>query len=374
MRSLHAVIVGGGIGGLATALALRHSGLDVTVLEQADEFREVGAGLQVSPNSTKVLEYLGLGDQLAQTGVRPDRLESRHWQTGELLGEHELNGAHPRYGAPHYVMYRVDILDALLTALPKDVLHLGSRCVGVHQDRNGVRVDLANGSSVTGDLVIGADGIHSVLRESLLGTVAPTFSGTVAYRGLVPAERVAHLRLANTSTKWWGPTPEHHLVHYYVAAGKLVNFIAVVPETDWVQESWTAKGDVTDLRAQFDSYHSPIPELVASVDEVFKWALHDRPPLPNWSRGRLTLLGDACHPMVPFLAQGSAMAIEDAAVLARCLEGRPADDIPAALVRYEHIRRERTERIQRAARSDTHESWRARDWIYGYDALTTPLP
>jgi salicylate hydroxylase len=368
--SLTAIVVGGGIGGLTAALCLRQAGMRVEVYEQAPARAEIGAGIQLSPNCTRVLHHLGLRPGLEPIAVRPDALESRHWTDGRLLGSYSVNGIPLRYGAPHYLVYRPDLLDVLADGLPAGVVHLGRRATGLYQDDATATVEFADGGSATADLVIGADGIHSVIRSVLFGDSLPSFSGTVAYRGRVPAAKVVDLQIPNTSTKWWGPVPEHHLVHYPMAGYRLVNVVGVVPE-QWQTESWAAKGQVSDLVAAFSDFHPPVPELAGAVDEVYKFAVYDRAPLAEWTSGRVSLLGDASHPMVPFMAQGAAMAIEDAAILARCLSG--AADVRDALLRYSHTRRERTIRMQSGSRSDTSGTWGGRDWVYGYDAYAAPL-
>ena len=368
--ALAAVVVGGGIGGLTAALSLRQAGVRVEVFEQASALTDIGAGIQLSPNCARVLHHLGLGPALEGIAVRPDALESRHWADGRLLGSYSVNGTPLRYGAPHYLVYRPDLLDVLMGAMPAGVVQLGRRATGLHQDGASATVEFADGGSATADFVIGADGIHSVIRSALFGDSLPSFSGTVAYRGRVRAAKVSGLRIPNTSTKWWGPVPEHHLVHYHMAGYMLVNVVGVVPE-QWRTESWAAKGKVSDLVAAFSDFHSPVPELASALDEVYKFGIYDRAPLDEWTSGRVSLLGDASHPMVPFMAQGAAMAIEDAAILARCLTG--AADVRDALLCYSRTRRERASRMQSGSRSDTSGTWGSRDWVYGYDAYAVPL-
>jgi salicylate hydroxylase len=345
----------------------------VQVFEQAAALTEIGAGVQLSPNCSRVLHHLGLGPALARVAVRPDALESRHWADGRLLGSYAVNSLPPQYGAPHYLVYRPDLLDVLMGAMPDGVVQLGRPVTGLYHDDVTAAVEFADGTSAAADLVIGADGIHSVIRSALFGESLPSFSGTVAYRGRIPAAKVAGLRIPNTSTKWWGPVPEHHLVHYHMAGHRLVNVVGVVPE-QWHIESWTARGKVSDLTAAFENFHSPVPELVGAVEEVYKFAVYDRAPLAEWTSGRVSLLGDASHPMVPFMAQGAAMAIEDAAILARCLSSAVAEgDVRGALLRYSHTRQERTSRMQSGSRADTSGTWGGRDWVYGYDAYAAPL-
>jgi salicylate hydroxylase len=367
-----AIVLGGGIGGLTAALSLIDAGHQVRVFEQAAAVTAVGAGLQLSPNAARVLHNLGLGSALRETAVLPVALESRHWQDGRLLGNYEINGSPAPYGAPHYLIYRPDLLAALAAALPGGVMSLGCRAIAVSQDDASATVSFADGGEASGDFIVGADGIHSVVRSALFGPDKPVFSGTVAYRGLLPAAKVRHLQIPNTSTKWWGPVPDHHLVHYHIAGGDLVNVVGIVPE-EWHTESWTARGAVPDFAAAFAGFHRPVPELIDAVEETYKFAIYDRPPLPEWTSGRISLLGDACHPMVPFMAQGAAMAVEDAAILGRVMAGAGPGDVPGALLRYGHIRQQRTSRMQEGSRADTSGTWGTRDWVYGYDVYSEPL-
>lgn len=361
----NAIVIGGGIGGLTAALCLRRAGIDVTIYEQAPEITEVGAGLQVAPNATKVLRRLGLGDVLEGTGVLPDLLESLS-MAGELLAVHDLNADPPPYGAPHYVMYRPDLIDGLRRGLPDSAIVLSKECVSVEQTADEAVAVFADGSRASADLIVAADGIKSRIRQVLFGADEVSYSGRVGYRSLLPAEAVADLALPNTTRKYWGPVLGHHLVHYFVAGGTLLNVFAVVPEEQWTAESWTARGSVDELRAAFAEFASPVPEMVGRIEEPYKWALNDRPPLDAWSQGRVTLLGDACHPMVPFLGQGATMAVEDAVILARCLSA--AGDLPRALEAYERTRKARTTAMQTGSRTVNANTWSDRAWIYGYDA------
>lgn len=366
-------MLGGGIGGLCAAIGLRQVDVDVEVFEQANDLSEIGAGIQISPNAARVLHHLGLKDRLEKVAVLPTSLDSRDWESGQLLGTYEVNCEPLPFGAPHYLVHRADLQRVLLDALFPDALRFGQRCTGVRAQSDQVRVEFADGSSTTADMAVGADGIHSAVRQALFGQDRPAFSGAVAYRSVVPSEQVEYLDLPNTSTKWWGPVKEHHLVHYHIADGRLINVVGVVPENDWQLESWTAEGDPSDFAAAFANFHAPIPELVGAVTAVNKFAIFDRPPLEQWTVGRVTLLGDASHPMVPFMAQGAAMAIEDAAILARCLEGAALERVVDALHLYDSIRRERTDRMQLGSRADTSTSWNAREWVYSYDPYSVDL-
>jgi salicylate hydroxylase len=388
-------IVGGGIGGLSAAVALRHTGFDVRVFEQASALSEIGAGVQVSPNASRVLHRFGLADALAATGVKPLAWHQRRWDDGRTLLRAPLAEAlEATYGFPQYQMHRADLLAALAGPLPGDTVHLGHRLTGFTDHGDRVEVRFANGTSTDVDVLVGADGIHSPMRGLLFGPEHPRFTGCVAYRGLVPAERLAHLNLETTAQIFLGPG--RHFVHYYVSARRLVNFVAVVERDAWTAESWTDRGEVADALAAFEGWHPQVREIVQAVDETFVWALFDRAPLARWSVGRVTLLGDACHAMLPFMAQGAAQAVEDGAALAACLAGADGKAPEDALRRYEQVRLPRASRLQaisgdnkvrfhlpdgpdqrdRDAQLAAGASWtlNAVGWLYDHDAFTDALP
>ena len=341
------VIVGGGIGGLTAAACLIRAGFDVRVFEQARQFGEVGAGVQLGPNATRVLRRLGLGEALREAGFRPDAVRLIRWEDSSSLTEQPLAAAaEQKFGSPYYTLYRPDLVDLLAAELPPSVVRLGTVVTGIDTTDDGrVAVQLADGSAEVADVVVGADGTHSTIRAATVGDVAARFSGMAAYRALVPHDRV---RSAETAVvrNWLGP--HQHLVAYPVGRdARYLNLVCVVPEPSWTTEAWNVPGSVTDLRNHFTGWSTELTTLLDAVEEpVFKWALYDREPLARWSTASTTLLGDACHPMLPFLAQGAGQAIEDAAALARCLSETPAD-IPAALTRYEAARRPHTAKIQR---------------------------
>jgi salicylate hydroxylase len=381
-------VVGGGIGGLGAALSLLRAGFDVQVYEQARELGEVGAGIQISPNASCVLHGLGLADELAEMGVRPLAWHQRRWDDGRTLLRTHLAGAiESAFGFPHYQMHRADLLSALARALPAERVHLQHRLTDVIDHGDRVEARFASGARVELDVLVGADGIHSVVRRLLFGEQDPNFTGCAAYRGLVPAERLRELELEVTAQVWLGPG--RHFVHYFVQQERLVNFVAIVDQESWTRESWTDRGNVEDALAAYEGWHPQVRTILGAVDEIFIWALFDRTPLERWSSGRVTLLGDACHAMLPFMAQGAAQAIEDGATLAACLVEHP--DPPEALRRYERLRAPRASRIQglsaankvrfhlpdgpeqhardsEMARGATDWSFKAVDWIYGHDA------
>ncbi|MEV5893867.1 FAD-dependent monooxygenase [Nonomuraea fuscirosea] len=386
-------VVGGGIGGLTTALSLLRRGIDAHVYEQAAELSEVGAGVQVSPNASRVLHGLGLAGDLERMGVKPVALHQRRWDDGRTLARSPLAGPlEATFGFPHYLMHRADLLAALARLLPAERLHLRHRLTGLTDHGDHVEARFANGARAEADVLVGADGIHSATRAALFGPEHPRFTGCVAYRGLVPAERLRGLGLEVTTQLWMGPGG--HFVHYFVGGGRLVNFVAIVERDTWTRESWTDRRDVAEALAAFEGWHPQVRAIIEAVDETYLWALFDRAPLPRWSAGRVTLLGDACHAMLPFMAQGAAMAVEDGAALAARLaaaQAGPRRGLPSALLRYEAARIPRTSRLQAMSTANKTEfhlpdgpgqaerdarmsegvpgmSFQALAWVYGHDA------
>jgi 6-hydroxynicotinate 3-monooxygenase len=372
-RKLSVAIVGAGIGGLTTGLALLRSGIEVRIYEQASRFARIGAGIQQTPNAVKVLRILGLEERLRRVAFRPLTALNREWNTGAVTNEYPLGAEiERRFGAPHLLLHRGDLHDVLAAAVPREALHLNHKLVGVEQDHTDVALFFADGTRARANALVGADGIHSLVRESMLGAERPRFTGRVAYRTTYPASRLGGLTVGD-NTKWWGP--DRHIVIYYVRPRREeIYFVTSTPEPDFEVESWSAKGDLEMLRKAYAGFHPQVREVITACLEVHKWALVERDPLPRWSEERVVLLGDACHPMTPYMAQGAAMAIEDAAVLSRCLDGTDADGVAEAFRRYELTRRPRTSQIQLTSRQNT---WmRARtdpDWVYGYDAWQEPL-
>ena len=337
-------VVGGGIGGLSAALSLLQAGFDVQVYEQAPMLGEVGAGLQVSPNAVRVLHRLGLADELARTGVPPAAWHQRRFDTGRTLLRTPLAGRlEAAFGFPQYQIHRADLLAALADTLPTNRVHLGHQLTDLARRGNHVQATFANGAQSEVQLLVGADGIHSAVRKVLFGPQDPHFTGCVAYRGLVPADRLADLELEVTAQLWMGPG--RHFIHYFVRDRRLLCFVAIVEQDTWTPESWTERGHLADAQAAFAGWHPQVRTILAAADDTFLTALFDRPPLERWSVGRVTLLGDACHPMLPFMAQGAAQAIEDGATLTACLT-QAGPDIGEALRRYERLRLPRTSRLQ----------------------------
>ena len=391
--SLRVAIVGGGLGGLAAALFLRRAGIEVTVVEQMAELREVGAGIVVAPNMVRPLVQLGLADAMARFAPRLEAAwEFRRWADGRVLSSQPMGEACVQlYGAHCHVAHRGEMLALLRQALPDDAVQLDRRCTGLQQDEHGVTLQLSGRDGRThalrADLVIGADGIHSAVRPFVVPDDEARFSGLCAFRCLVPAAAAPAMALRPVQTLWLGPG--RHFVHYPISSGTLVNLVAIVPAGDWRNESWTAEGAIADLRAEFSGWDPRLHQLIDAATDTKRWALFDRSPLPRWTAGRVSLLGDAAHPMLPFFAQGSAQAFEDAVVLAGCLAGTDAATAPRALQRYENIRRPRASEVQlmsrgrevrnhlpdgpaqqaRDAQLASGDPLRQSAWLYGHDLL-----
>ena len=352
MSQLRVAIVGGGIGGLTLALALRERGVDCEVYEQAGELREVGAAVALSANGTRELRRLGLGEQVEAVSVVPSALVVRRWDSGEIIAEYAMgrDGAYEAaFGAPYYGVHRVSLLQALGDRLSGAGLHLGRRCVGVEEGPAGVELRFADGGTATADVVVGADGVHSVIRRHVAGDCRGRYSGTVGYRGLVPVELMPSLPDPTPLQFWVGPG--RHLLHYAIDGGRTVNFLAVVRVPEWTNTEWMEPCAVADAVDAFAGWHPAVTEMVGGIDDGARWALHDLAPLEHWHTDRAVLMGDAAHAMVPHQGQGANQTIEDAIVLADCLADLAASRAPKpALARYAESRRDRTAAVQRLSR------------------------
>jgi salicylate hydroxylase len=370
MTELKIGIAGAGIGGLAAAIAMRKMGHDV-VFEQSKQFLRVGADINLTPNAVRALDGLGVGDAIRPTSARPTHRISRTWDTGEETSRLAMGDtAEEKYGAPQLTIHRADLLAALAEAFPAERVLFGKQVQAIEAREHGAAASFADGSRREVDLLIGADGIHSAVRSAMFGKEQPRFTGVVAFRAVIPAERVAGLPNLQAFTKWWGPNPESQIVTFPLNAGKDIFIFATTAQETWHLESWTTQGSVQELRESYAGFHADARALLDACDEVLKTALYERDPLPSWSLGHMVLLGDAAHPMMPFMAQGAGMAIEDAVVLACTLQNvRGPGDIAAALRHYESLRIERASQIQLGSRSNNwlREGGNA-DWVYGYDA------
>lgn len=351
------LIVGGGIGGLVAALALQRIGRKVAVFERAEVFGEVGAGLTVGPNMLHGLAWLGLAEPMARHAMIPEHGGVMDIATGELLVSNRRGqGPVQRYGQPYTQIYRADLQRILLDAVRRNdasTLQAGHALTGISESPGSVTAHFANGRTVQGEWLIGADGSRSVVREVLFPGQPPVFTGYVAWRGLVPMERLGHVRIFPDSAILIGPG--RSLARYRVRQGELLNYAAFAECAEWAEEGWSIRSDVADLLEHYAGCAPVVREIVEQTPpgECFKWGLFDRDPLPAWTAGRVTLLGDAAHPMLPFLGQGAAMAVEDAVVLARTVER--VQDPRAAFPLYERLRRERTAFVTEASRAAVRE-------------------
>jgi salicylate hydroxylase len=392
------VVIGAGIGGLTAALALQQKGFQVQVLEQAKTLGQIGAGLQISPNGNRVLAALGLGNAMASIAAEPEGKKVRLWNTGQTWNLFDLGTAsRARYGFPYLNVHRGDMHKMLVDAV--EAQQPGSISLGVRIDKLEQRGDEVIVSSdgreiAVADVVIGADGVHSQARQCLVGEDNPVFSGIIVWRGVINADTLpAHLRQP-FGYNWVGPGA--HVIHYPMRGGSLINFVGAVEQQGWQVESWSEKGSHEDCHADFAGWHEDVHTLIKAIETPFKWALMGREPMSRWSYGRVTLLGDACHPTLPFLAQGAVMALEDGYILARCLDKWKSDPV-TALQHYEQARMERTARVVRGSAANAerfhnpqlaHAEGAARyvdnewsekniseryDWMFAYNAETVEI-
>jgi salicylate hydroxylase len=381
--SLRIAIIGGGIGGLTAALALRARDLDVSVFEQAEVLREIGAGVSIHPNAARLLRRIGLEDQLQRIGAPISGIVLRSSQ-GEPIAT-SAGPATPAFsgGDQGYNVHRADFLNLLFDALPKGTVTLGHRCIELREEADRVHLSFANGAAAEADVVIGADGIRSVVQREIGLQSRPTSEGIMAYRGLIPAERLPWANDLKDPALWLGSGRSFLL--YPVARGRLINMVAFVPTDTDSEESWSAPGDLKALAAEYAGWDQPVQDTINSLEETFRWGIYDRAPLPYWSKERITLMGDAAHPMVPHVGQGAGQSIEDGFALAVLLEGCSAKDVAERLKLYETIRLERTSKVQALARAagklyrSDHEDpaekavrlreWMAQGkWVFKHDA------
>ena len=386
MQPQRVLIVGGGIGGLTCALALARAGHSVRLHEQAPAFGEIGAGIMLTPNATRVLRHFGLGAALGSSGMRPPASRYRRFDDAAPMGEAPLAEVmESTHGAPWLHIHRSDLLDALLAAVRAHggtELHPGRRATGCAQDGASVTVRFGNGAPAEGDLLVACDGVRSTLRAQLVEHGEARFRGQVAWRALAPAEGLPERVTDRASVVWIGE--DRHIVQYVLRGGSLVNYVAIAAQKEWTDEGWNRPARLDEVQEEFAGWHEDVQALLKGTpaDALYKWGLFDRDPPEQWVYGRIALLGDAAHPMLPFMAQGSAMAIEDAAVLARCMEA--FDDLDVALSRYQAVRSERTARVILQSRAQTNLYQRltgdkkqqraaSTDWVYGFDATSCAI-
>ncbi len=351
-------IIGAGIGGLTAAIALARSGFDVEVFEKSPELGEVGAGLQQSPNAMAVHKALGTADAIIEKSFEPEAGYLRDYKTGKPLLTTPMKGRYEaRYGHKYLNIHRADLLSVLIERSKKlnIPIHLNQWVQSVDNQKDGIELNI-EGHKIKADVLIGADGIRSQIREDVIGKSAPRFTGQVAWRGIVPAQKVKFETIPFAANNWMGPG--RHFVSYYLRGTQLINFVAIEERDEWTEERWDQPADLEDLRAAFDGWDPRITTLLEACEESFLWGLFDHTPLPHWAKNRVALLGDAAHPMLPFMAQGSAMAIEDGWVLAHALSFYESD-IPRALKHYEALRKPRATMVQEVSKQNAklyHES------------------
>lgn len=366
---LRIAIIGAGLGGPAAAALLQRAGYQVTVYEQSASFSRIGAGINISPNVTRILDRIGVCAPLAKTGVRTEHWVSRVWDTGELLLDYKMGEAlEKRYGAPYLCVHRGDFHALVLDAVAPGTIQFGKRLQDLEQKGGVVKLAFADGSRAEADLVIGADGVRSRCRELLVGLPAPKFSGNVAYRALFPTSLLNGMELVDYE-KHWGPK-QWVFLSYFIRNHRQDYFIvAVAPQADWPHESSSVPSSREEFRAAYQGFHPRVHQQIDVIPSCTKWAVYDAEPLEVWSRGRVALLGDACHSMTPYMGQGAAMAIEDGAMLTRCLDYSKGD-IDYALALYEANRKDRTIAMQATSRANTWlKSDADPDWVFGYDVF-----
>lgn len=367
-------VIGAGVGGLTVAASLLSQGLDVRIYEQASRFARLGAGIQQSPNAMKVMRKLGLESKLRAKGFTPTSFVHREAATGEISNVVPLGKlVEQHYGGAYLLLHRGDLHAAIESILPTETIALGKKLVGLDHRDGSIELSFADGTRSRADTVIGADGVHSAVREILFGANQPRFSGRVGYRAVLAASRLEGKPL-DDNTKWWG-MDRHMMVYYITAQRDEVYVMGTISEPDFELESWSVKGDMSTLRGAFAEFHPTVRAILKCIDEVHKWALVDRDPLVNWSDGNVVLVGDAAHPMMPHMGQGAAMAIEDAAVLTRCIAAAQPGNWSAAFRQFEATRKERATVMQRISAGNTfiRKGQEGVAWVFGYDAWQTPL-
>lgn len=392
-KSTTILIAGAGIGGLSAAACLLQEGYNVRIYEQAPELGEIGAGIQTSANAVKVLHHLGLADRMAEVSVKPKAFEFRLFDSGEVMHKVPLAEEHEeQHGAPYYHVHRSDIHQILadrVLELDPDAVVLNSTAIGFEEDSDGVTLLLSDGRKIEGDVLIGADGIKSSIRDQIVGVTEPNFTGQVAWRATVPVEKLPKEFMDKIVAIWCGP--KKHAVVYYLRSGEVLNFVGCVENSDWQEESWTVKASWEDLKADFEGWNDEIQIIIDNIekDECYRWALNNRKPVDNWRTDRAVVLGDAAHPTLPYMASGAVMAIEDGAVLMRSLNAN--DDIAAALEMFQRNRLDRTARIVNGStelgdlyhltsKAEFEKGFERRniakernEWLYAYDPMTVEL-
>ncbi|WP_372740818.1 FAD-dependent monooxygenase [Neptunomonas sp.] len=368
-------IIGAGLGGAAAATLLQQAGFTVNVYEQTTELSRIGAGIHIGPNVMKIFRQMGIEDRVSLMASHPDYWFSRDGETGEYMARIELGKyALKEYGASYITIHRGDLHALQIDAIAKDTLHFGKRLEALDDSGDEVLLTFTDGTKATADIVIGADGINSKIRDVLLGAEQPTYSGWVAHRALISGEQLSKYKLEfEDCVKWW--TEDRHMMVYYTTGKKNeYYYVTGVPHPELDFEGSFVDSSREEMFEAFQGYHPTVQALIESTETVTKWPLKNRNPLPLWSRGRLVLLGDACHPMKPHMAQGAGMAIEDAAMLTRCLQATGINEYKTAFELYEDNRKERATRVQTVSNNNTFlKTQEDPSWVYGYDLYQQEL-
>tara|TARA_B100000686_G_scaffold326402_1_gene384192 strand:- start:225 stop:1358 length:1134 start_codon:yes stop_codon:yes gene_type:complete len=367
-------IVGAGIGGLALSSCLRKVGIETIIYEQAPKFSRVGAGIQMSPNAMRVLNGIGVGQKLRAHAFEPPHFRSRDFDTGILTNDHPLGpNAIERYGVHYLLMHRGDLHAALHEVVPDNTIQYAHKLIGIDQSNDSVTLQFENGKKAVHGAVIAADGVHSPIRKWMLGGEGAKFTERLAYRTAFPASLMNGYELMDECVKWWGP--DRHIIIYYVTAARdEIYFTTSQPEPGFQIESWSETGNVEELRNAFSDFHEDVRAVLNACPTVHKWAIFARDPLPTWSDENIVLMGDACHPMTPYMAQGAANALEDSVVLSRCIADGGVENCSAAFKRFETARKPRTSLVQEmSSRNEYMREKTDPDWIFGYDAWTVPI-
>lgn len=367
-------VIGAGLGGTTATIMLQRAGYDVKLYEQASQLARIGAGINLSPNVTRILDHIGVFESLAEIGCLPRERLRREWNTGRVTYAFPVDQYRELYGASHLIVHRGDLQEALAGALAPGALELGKRLVDIEEKGNGAALTFANGSRTEAEIIIGADGINSRLREILLGPEPPTYTGEVAYRGIFPRALIGDLHVPD-HTKWMAPDGTHILIYCMTKARDEIYFVTGVEEPEWGADNYNPQpADLDRMRAYFKGFHPEVRRVLAACPSATRWPILERAPLPIWSAGRIVLLGDACHPMRPHMGQGAAMAIEDAAMLVRCIEHYGGRNFEAIFKLYEAQRVERTSKVQSISQGN---SWMVTggdaSWLLGYDVMKVPL-
>lgn len=377
--NLRIIVIGCGLGGATATIFLQRQGYQVEVYEQSHELKRIGAGISLGPNVLRIVRELSLAESFLKTGTVPRTRLSREWNTGAILNEMDLEHERKRYGEVMMSMHRGDMLQLLVDAVEPNTVRFGKRAVGIdNAPGGGVRVTFDDGTVAEADLVIGADGVNSTIREILQGAEPPVFTGTVAYRSIFPVSRLGDFRPKADTTKWWTtdsyPAGEdrHFIVYYLTNRRDEIYFVTGSPAPDWDPSQSSVPVDVNEIKECYAGFHPEVQKIIDACPAATKWPLLERKPLTVWGTDNVVLLGDACHPMKPHMGQGAGMAIEDAAILARCLQ--QSSNVKDALQIYQYNRRERTALVQEHSRKNTWLKYPTdTSWVYGYDAIRIPL-